>query len=167
MDWRQKIKMEIKVFSRELIEQGMVMELQEKEPNKKFAVVSITDSHGFRTVNVLSHPDRTWGILRLRFDDVGEDYYAMGEIVERAIEVGQARLAAKFLFDAQEAGVNVMVVHCEAGISRSSGMAGAFCILLGQKDWEFFNPPFCPNMTVYRTVLNEGIEDPRFKRVYI
>lgn len=154
--------MDIKVLSRQDVEEGAVIELQEKFPEKKFAVVSITDRLS-RGANVFHSQRNMFGILALKFDDVEFDRYAGDEPLFITITRGQAEKAAKFLFDAIDAGVDVMIVHCEAGISRSAGMAGAFAILSGQNDWPFFGGEYRPNMLVYRCVLNAGVEDSRFK----
>lgn len=46
-----------------------------------------------------------------------------------------------------------IVVHCDAGVSRSPGVAAALAVCLGQDDAEFFRR-YRPNMHVYRTLLN-------------
>ena len=51
--------------------------------------------------------------------------------------------------------VDKIIVHCSAGISRSSGVCAAISLVLTGSDlWVFENPMYCPNMTCYRTVLN-------------
>ena len=52
--------------------------------------------------------------------------------------------------------INLIIVNCEAGVSRSAGIAAALAKYLGQSDERFFNPrgPYCPNRYVYRTLLN-------------
>ncbi len=56
--------------------------------------------------------------------------------------------------------VDLIVVHCEAGISRSSATAGALSLILNGSDKEFFKG-YHPNMLVYRKILNmyKGIKD--------
>ena len=50
--------------------------------------------------------------------------------------------------------VNKIVVHCEAGISRSAGVCAALMQIINGNDFEVFNNPrYCPNMSCYRTVL--------------
>lgn len=46
-----------------------------------------------------------------------------------------------------------IVLHCDAGYSRSPGVAAALAVCLGQDDGEFFRR-YRPNMHVYRTLLN-------------
>lgn len=51
-------------------------------------------------------------------------------------------------------GVDFIVCHCDAGISRSSGVAAALSKYYNGTDFEFFDPPYRPNMLVYTKVLN-------------
>jgi predicted protein tyrosine phosphatase len=51
-------------------------------------------------------------------------------------------------------GVDFVVCHCDAGISRSSGVAAALSKHYNGTDFEFFDPPYMPNMLVYTKVLN-------------
>ena len=47
-----------------------------------------------------------------------------------------------------------IVVHCDGGISRSAGVAGALSKALNGNDEEFFSGRFKPNMRVYRKLLD-------------
>jgi predicted protein tyrosine phosphatase len=49
--------------------------------------------------------------------------------------------------------VDVVIVHCGAGVSRSAGLAAALAKWYNGSDLEFFKPPYAPNMLVYRTML--------------
>ena len=52
--------------------------------------------------------------------------------------------------------IDRIIVHCEAGISRSSGVCAAIMKFLEDDDSEIFNnPSYSPNMRCYRTVLNK------------
>jgi hypothetical protein len=51
--------------------------------------------------------------------------------------------------------IEVLMCHCEGGISRSSGMAAAINLMINGSDEEIFkNIKYLPNMFVYRKVLN-------------
>jgi len=54
----------------------------------------------------------------------------------------------------------VLVVQCEAGISRSAGVAAAIDKYANDSpaDWIFKSGKFVPNMTVYNKVLNAFME---------
>lgn len=48
-----------------------------------------------------------------------------------------------------------MICQCEAGISRSAGVAAALSYIYNGSDaWVFQDPRYHPNMLVYRTILN-------------
>ena len=48
-----------------------------------------------------------------------------------------------------------VIVHCNAGISRSAGIVGAICKYLWNDDSDVFNDKyFKPNMYVYKMLLN-------------
>ena len=52
--------------------------------------------------------------------------------------------------------IDRIIVHCEAGISRSSGVCAAIMKFLEDDDFEIFNnSKYSPNMRCYRTVLNK------------
>jgi len=48
--------------------------------------------------------------------------------------------------------ISLIICQCEAGISRSAGVAGALSKVLNGKDTEIFKK-YLPNMLVYRTIL--------------
>jgi len=50
--------------------------------------------------------------------------------------------------------VDLICVNCVAGISRSAAIAGALSKILNDDDTYYFKN-YCPNMLVYRTILNE------------
>ncbi len=50
--------------------------------------------------------------------------------------------------------VGTLMVHCDAGISRSSAVAAAIARLKFEEESEFWEPPFDPNPRVYR-ILRE------------
>ena len=54
--------------------------------------------------------------------------------------------------------IEILLVHCEAGISRSPAIAAALSLIIDGDDKYFFKPPYRPNMMVYRTILNKAIE---------
>lgn len=56
--------------------------------------------------------------------------------------------------------VDLIIVHCEAGRSRSAGVAAALMKYLWNDDSEIFDSSrYNPNMLCYRTVLNKLMED--------
>lgn len=51
--------------------------------------------------------------------------------------------------------VQIFIVHCAAGISRSAGVAAALSEYLGLHEKIFGNPNYYPNRLVYKLSLNE------------
>ena len=84
----------------------------------------------------------------LAFDDVTAYCQGYCPIDER-----QARKIAKFVMRYKDS-VEQIIVHCDAGISRSAGVAGAIAKYLNGNDDDFFvRGPYTPNMTCYHKVL--------------
>lgn len=87
--------------------------------------------------------------ITLAFDDVTtycQGYYPITE--------QQARKIAKFVMRYKDSRVEQIVVHCDAGISRSAGVAAAIAQYLNGNDDDFFvRSPYHPNMTCYSKVL--------------
>ena len=55
--------------------------------------------------------------------------------------------------------VDKIIVHCEAGVSRSSGVCAAIMKALTGSDMEIFNNPrYYPNTTCYKKVLEEFVK---------
>lgn len=54
--------------------------------------------------------------------------------------------------------IDMLVVHCEAGVSRSPAIAAVIAKILFNDDSTFFKAPFTPNMHVYRVMLNTAHE---------
>lgn len=68
-------------------------------------------------------------------------------------------LEAKKIIDIVEfwkdKGIDHIICHCDAGISRSAGVASALSKYYNGTDNEFFNSAkYRPNMLVYRTILD-------------
>lgn len=49
--------------------------------------------------------------------------------------------------------IDVLLVHCEAGLSRSPAVAAAITRLKRGDEQEWFEDPYIPNHLVYRTLL--------------
>lgn len=58
-----------------------------------------------------------------------------------------------------------VIVHCDAGTSRSAGVAAAILKAYTGDDSQIFdNPKYKPNMLCYRTVLNELMKEAEEKK---
>lgn len=87
--------------------------------------------------------DRFFDVLRLRFHDVDEnivdadhlDEDSRERLADRLMTEEQALEAAQFVglhvFDVESPDADAVIVHCEAGVSRSVGMARAISEWMG------------------------------------
>src|SRR6185437_7480088 len=90
------------------------------------------------------------GILRLCFADAEES----SALVDEAQLFTEAQAAAiwRFVLEHREA-VERVVVHCDAGFSRSPAVAAALARVMNGDDAEYFAGRYRPNMRVYRMLL--------------
>jgi len=111
-----------------------------------YAIISITD----RAVNdaVFNENSALKAVLRLKFNDADG-------LTENAISSVDAKRIIDFVQSWKEC-IRLIVVHCEAGMSRSAGVGAALMLWLNGDDSPVFNNAyFRPNMRCYRTMLNE------------
>lgn len=111
-----------------------------------FILISITDPDS-REAEIKSNPV---DILRLSFHDLDK-----GEIDNPKYILFNEDDAKKILEFVKKHDVSLCIVHCEAGISRSAGVAAALTVIDGKKDNRFFKE-FYPNRLVYSTILKEA-----------
>jgi predicted protein tyrosine phosphatase len=90
------------------------------------------------------------GILRLSFFDVE---VPVDSDRDGVFGLDHAGAICDFV-ELHRGSVSRIVVHCDAGISRSPAVAAALAVCLGESDDEFFRR-YRPNMLVYRTLLDE------------
>lgn len=115
-------------------------------PNVPHIVISITDPD--RPNAVLPPAPLRMAVLRLKFDDVeAPEAWGSPPTADHARQI--VDFVRKFGSMA-----DLIVCHCEQGISRSAGTAAALCRWLNGHDEEFFQR-FLPNRLIYRLILNE------------
>lgn len=119
--------------------------LANKETNKKYAIISISEmidkSPFFERSTALVD------VLKLHFDDVENNetgYYAITD--------EDAKRIANFVKNIDDK-IDILIVHCLAGRSRSAGVAGAISKWKFNDDSYFFKN-YTPNMLCYRKVLD-------------
>ena len=148
--------MDIRVFSRHDIEAGILMDLQDASPNLRLACISITDPD-CAPAKILVHRGDSVKILRLQFHDVDLETELRSGRTYISMASKQVHLIVDFLRGIQDR-VDLLVVHCEMGISRSAAVAAACCSLLGLDDRSFFSEPYKPNQYCYDLILDVANE---------
>lgn len=159
--------MNIKVLSRR--------EMEEFKSDENHIVISISDPNSEK-VKIISKPI---DILSLQFHDVdkrliktencdlcegtgylpiykningGHCYRCTDKIDVKLFTDEEAEWILAFVNDYIEK-IELIVVHCEAGISRSAGVASVLSLIYNGSD-EYYFKHYIPNMLVYRKILN-------------
>ena len=110
-------------------------------------IISIKSPKSFRPI--IPYYSNCLEILYLEFHDL-DRYYPDREY--KLI----SPLDAKLVWDVVNVykdKISLIICQCEAGISRSAGVAGAWSKVLNGDDTEIFKK-YLPNMLVYNTILN-------------
>lgn len=118
-----------------------------KENNgKTIAIISITDP-GTEIININNklYDD----ILKIQFYDLEEPIVNYARVLSNKDSNKIAKFALKHWNK-----IEYLVIQCEAGISRSAGVAGAISKFFTGNDDKFFKTHYIPNMRCYRMVLN-------------
>jgi predicted protein tyrosine phosphatase len=144
LDWLWllfKGPMEFFVYSRRALEAARPHEVP-------YIVISITS--GPDDVARLQRSDQCRGVLRLSFPDAEapSGQFTEGDLFSQS----QATQIWDFVLQHQAA-VQRIVLHCDAGVSRSPAVAAAVARALGADNAEFFSGRYHPNMRVYRLLL--------------
>ena len=114
-------------------------------------IISITDPDRELNIFEKSSFNNIKDVLRLQFQDVDDP-------APEAITNDDARKIALFALKWYDK-VDIIIVHCEAGQSRSAGAAAAILkYFTGKDDAIFDDCRYTPNRTVYRKVLNNLFE---------
>lgn len=117
-----------------------------REEKENIACISITGMED-EPVSKWHYPKTT---LFLTFDDV--DRADGDEIPMSHYEANQIAFFVKGI--AKDESINSLIVHCEAGMSRSAGVAAAIMkYLFGTDEAIFGIPSYRPNMLCYRRTL--------------
>jgi len=135
------------VYSRHLIEATAAHDVSH-------VIVSITTVSSDRAK--LKANELTAGVLRLSFVDFDAAVHVDSDTIKSITEDmlfsdHQAKQIAEFVFKHKD--VDRFIVHCDAGRSRSPGVAAAVSKIITGEDKEFFYR-YKPNIRVYRKTLN-------------
>lgn len=119
------------------------------------AIISISTPYiTYHSAPFISDINNVTGILRLQFADADRpgsiDVYGKITNLADMMSDDDARKIAAFVKAHEE---NDIIVHCDAGISRSSGVAAALLKHRCGDDSAIFKGGYCPNMWCYRKTL--------------
>lgn len=121
------------------------------------AVISITDPNNKKPAQ-FAITDFTKDVLYIKCYDVDKSsanfFWYPDRYKEGAFTKEQAVQILDFVEEVKD-NIEILVVHCDAGISRSSGVAAALSLIYtGTDKGIFMDKRYVPNMFVYRTILN-------------
>lgn len=132
------------------------------DPSENWACISIVTKEGDWPDFVKSQPSH---LLKMRFADLDmthqelQEHYK-GQTTESYgtpfFSQNMAKQILDFYLEVREK-VDTLLVHCEAGWSRSPGVAGALSKIFLGDDMYFFNN-YSPNRFVYRLIINEALD---------
>lgn len=127
------------------------------KPHKvKTIMISISDPNMIYEHTPFCSPENgIQSILELCFADAdrpGPDVYGREADVSDLMSETDGRKIAAFISQNKDFDI---LIHCDAGISRSAGVAGAILKYFTNDDASIFdNPYYYPNMWCYRKTLN-------------
>lgn len=132
--------MKIKVMSRKQAEEYL-----SGRHDRTSIMISICDTDENDLIFNAELPHKVKAVKSVHFDDVN---FGEGVIsFQQALEI--AGFVRSHIYD-----VELIIVHCSAGISRSAGCAAAIMKYYSGSDEQIFNDPsYDPNRTVYCRVL--------------
>lgn len=118
----------------------------------QFAIVSIGTPHEDYEEKPFCSTNNVVGICCVNFFDLDNTY----PIKEGLMEYKDAKKIVDFVSKYKD---KIIIVHCDAGQSRSAGVAAALSKYYNNDDSEYFNNPrFTPNMWCYKLILNALME---------
>ena len=160
--------MEFEIMSRK--EAVRYSKQQHKESS---IIISISDSYDFFPNINSTYFNGVKSVLFVSFDDIqeingkSERFWKKDEglifdsltgVSYKLISKEDAKKIVDFVI-AWKDKVDKIIVHCNAGISRSSGVCAAIMKALNGNDKEIFNSHrYLPNTTCYKMVLEEFVE---------
>lgn len=128
--------------------------IEHYQESRKHVVISIV-SPGTEFPKLPQNSKRL-GVIQLQFHDLDKPIFAFSK--DGYFERGHARQIIDF---AEKNKGRKIIVHCEAGISRSPAVAAALAYILNGRgeDTRYFRK-YLPNRRVYSTILNEYFGSP-------
>ena len=140
------------------------------ESNAPWSMISIgTDPNDLPE---FQESEKFVGISRYIFHDLSDpEWFGHRYAGRHYFQRSQAIEILSFVAEVRELS-SILIVHCDAGISRSAGVAAALGLILNGRggDRRFFSPPYVPNMHVYRLLLDtysEIVGEDTARRTFI
>lgn len=141
-----KMKPQILILSRESAEDYF--------PLKTSAVISISDPEK-PFVSYIDPTNLIKGELKLKFHDIEKEHEDLKTPQYKTITSSEAKLIADFIKEFAT-NIEIFVINCEAGISRSSAIAAVISEYIYKTSyWVWSSPMYHPNQTVYNLVKAE------------
>ena len=142
--------MKIRVFSR------VEAEKFEPPPKTYHAWISIT-TPGDELANLRCRRPWDLGVRRLQFHDIDSTERGIvdshGNTCTAPDHFDAREIYAFVLWNSHALEHGELYIHCDAGKSRSAGVAAAIAKIYNGTDEEFFKDPYCPNRLIYNLIL--------------
>lgn len=133
-----------------VMNQSEAIQYAKNKHAERAAIVSITSRNRSNASLSIGGGNNIQSIIFLSFDDTESSIGGISEL--------QAKNIIDYI-DSMKNRVDRIIVHCDAGVSRSAGVCAAIEKYLGYNDSNIFdNPKYIPNMRCYRTVLDYGMK---------
>ena len=119
----------------------------------QFIIISISTPHvEYSEFPFCTATNNVIDICEVQFFDLDNTY----PIKKGLMEFKDAKKIAEFVSYYKD---KIIIVHCDAGQSRSAGVAAALSKYYNNDDSEYFdNPRFTPNMWCYRQIMNALVD---------
>ena len=136
------------ILKLQVLDRSLARTVTHTEP---YAVISIGEPQ-MKSAPLAASP-QCQSVLRLHFSDVASDLPRLRSLTHVApFTPEMARQIADFAREQIRNGVNLIVVHCEAGMSRSAGVATALSQFYNHDETPFL-AHYRPNAHVRRLLL--------------
>jgi predicted protein tyrosine phosphatase len=137
-----------------LITNRFVVEQRFPKIGKSLGLISIKDPSEQPIDHTMSHQyGETCAILNLTFHDVDSIKIA-NDYKLTAFTPKMAKQILRWLVSVIANDIELIIVQCNAGISRSAGVVAALSFIInGDDSWVFNDNRYLPNRLVYRTIL--------------
>ena len=119
----------------------------------QFIIISISTPHvEYSEFPFCTATNNVIDICEVQFFDLDNTY----PIKKGLMEFKDAKKIVGFVSNYKD---KIIIVHCDAGQSRSAGVAAALSKYYNNDDSEYFdNPRFTPNMWCYRQIMNALVD---------